>query len=164
MIFLTVGTSKSSFNRLLNEVDRLINSKIIKDKVIAQIGFSDYKPKNYEFFAFTTSERIESLNKNADIIISHAGAGCIINALKNKKPLILVPRLKKFDEHNNDHQLEIAKEFEREKRAIVVYDIKNLGKAIREIRKFNPKDIKDKKPPIIKILGDYLKQLELRGK
>ena len=49
MILITVGSQKFQFNRLLSKIDELIEKKVITDKVFAQIGVSDYKPKNYEF-------------------------------------------------------------------------------------------------------------------
>ena len=46
MIFITVGSQKFQFNRLLEQIDLLIENKIIKEEVFAQIGSSDYIPKN----------------------------------------------------------------------------------------------------------------------
>lgn len=160
MIFITVGTAKFQFNRLLEEVDRLVGAKKIKDKVIAQAGYSDYKPKNYEYFSFTDSDRIERLNKTADIVISHAGAGCIISALKYNRPVIVVPRLARFKEHSNDHQKEIAKELAEQGKVVAVFDMKKLGDAVRRMKNFNPKGAKAGKLPIINILGKYLQEIE----
>ena len=49
MIFITLGSQKFQFNRLLEEVDKLIEQGIITEEVFAQIGYSDYKPKNYKY-------------------------------------------------------------------------------------------------------------------
>ena len=49
MIFVTVGSQKFQFNRLLKKIDELIDAGIIKDKVFAQTGASDYIPKNYQY-------------------------------------------------------------------------------------------------------------------
>ena len=56
MILITVGSQKFQFNRLLEEVDKLIEKKVIEDEVFAQIGVSDYKPKNYEYKDFLTQD------------------------------------------------------------------------------------------------------------
>ena len=45
MIFVTVGTHEQQFNRLIKEVDRLVEEGIIKEEVFIQIGYSDYDPK-----------------------------------------------------------------------------------------------------------------------
>ena len=45
MIFITLGSQKFQFNRLLKAVDELVAAGKIKDEVFAQIGYSDYKPR-----------------------------------------------------------------------------------------------------------------------
>ncbi len=44
MIFVTVGTHEQPFNRLIKEVDRLVETGIIKDEVFIQTGYSTYEP------------------------------------------------------------------------------------------------------------------------
>jgi len=131
MIFVTVGTHTQSFNRLLEEMDKIAGS--IKEKVIAQIGHSSYEPKNMEWFRFRDS--IDDLYKKARIVICHGGAGSILNGLINKKSIIAVPRYKKFNEHVNNHQIELVKELEKEGKILAVYDIKNLRKTIFKTKK-----------------------------
>ncbi len=98
--------------------------------MVIQTGNSVYEPKNCEFFKFVGAEKFDSLYREADTIICHAGAGSIINAMKNNKHLVIVPRLKKFGEHNDDHQLDLAEAMERKKKAICVRDVENLAGAI----------------------------------
>lgn len=136
MIFVTVGTHTQSFNRLLEEMDKLVASKRLREKVIAQIGHSSYEPKNIKWFRFTTFEKLNKLYKSAKIFVTHGGAGSILNGLSNGKPVIAVPRLKKYDEHVNDHQLDLVKGLEKKKKIIAVYDIKTLLKAISSAKKF----------------------------
>ena len=52
MIFLTVGSQKFQFNRLLKKIDNLVEIGIIQEEVIAQIGYSDYIPKNFKYKQF----------------------------------------------------------------------------------------------------------------
>ena len=49
MIFVTLGSQKFQFNRLLIEIDKLVDEGKITEEVFAQIGYSDYKPKNYKY-------------------------------------------------------------------------------------------------------------------
>jgi len=135
MIFVTVGTHTQSFNRLLEETDRLVGNKEIKEKVVAQIGHSSYEPKNIKWFRFTTFEELGRLYKKARIILTHGGAGSILNGLSNNKAVIAVPRLKKYGEHVNDHQLDLVKKLEKKKKIIAVYDVKDLRKAILKAKK-----------------------------
>lgn len=133
MIFVTV--SGWAFDRLIKAVDELVGSGKIKENAVMQIGNTKYEPKNCEWFRFESTQKITDLNRTARIIISHAGAGCVIAALKFKKPLIIVPRYKRFGEHVNDHQRDLAEVLEREKIAIAVYDIAGLESAIRKAKK-----------------------------
>ena len=45
MIFVIVGSQKFPFDRLIREVDRLKETGVIADEVVAQIGVSTYEPK-----------------------------------------------------------------------------------------------------------------------
>lgn len=132
MIFVTV--SGWAFERLIKAVDELVGSGKIKEKVVMQIGNTKYEPKNCEWFRFESSKRIAELNKNARVIIAHAGAGCIITALQFKKPLVIVPRYKRFGEHVNDHQLDLADVLDSRGMAVASRDIADLESAINRAR------------------------------
>ena len=64
MIFVTLGSQKFQFNRLLIEIDRLIEEKKITEEVFAQIGYSDYKPRNYEYKEFLERIKNKSIYKS----------------------------------------------------------------------------------------------------
>ena len=57
MIFVTVGSQKFQFDRLIKKIDELVGSKIISDQVIAQIGSSTYKPKNIEYYVVIKNDK-----------------------------------------------------------------------------------------------------------
>ena len=135
MIFVTIGSQKFQFNRLLEELDRLIDTKKIEDDVFAQIGVSDYKPKNYKYVDFTTQEEFAKKIDEADLIITHGGTGVIVNSLKKNKKIIAIPRLSKYGEHVDDHQIQLIKEFEEMNFIEPVYEIENLAEAIEVVRK-----------------------------
>ena len=133
MIFVTVGSQKFQFNRLLKEVDELIETGKIKDDVFAQIGVCDYKPKNYKYKEFITQEEFNDYLNKADIIITHAGTGVIVNAIKKEKKVIGVPRLSKYGEHVDDHQIQLIKEFTDMNFISAVYNTKELETKLEEI-------------------------------
>ena len=56
MIFVTTGSQKFQFNRLLQKIDLLIEEGMIREEVFAQIGVSDYQPKHYEYCRFLDRE------------------------------------------------------------------------------------------------------------
>ena len=111
MILVTLGSQKFQFDRLLQAIDRLVAEGRINEPVFAQIGYSDYLPQNYEYKKFLDREEFEKLQDNADIIVTHAGTGAIIGSVKKGKRVVAVPRLAKFGEHVDDHQLQIVEQF-----------------------------------------------------
>lgn len=139
MILVTVGSQKFQFNRLLQEIDRLIEKGIITEEVFAQIGVSDYKPQFYKYVDFMAQEEFEKKMYEASIIITHAGTGVIVNAVKKEKKVIALPRLAKYGEHVDDHQIQLIKEFEQLNFIESVYKIENLENAIKnvKVKKYN---------------------------
>jgi len=139
MIFVSVGTHKQQFDRLLKEVDDLVEKKMIREKVFAQIGYSSYKPKKYKYKKFLGLEEFDKNVKNCSIFITHAGEGNVGTALQYEKRMIVVPRRKKFSEHTNDHQLELAEAIEKEKQAFVIQEVSEIKKALKGIVKLKIK-------------------------
>lgn len=160
MIFVTVGTHERGFKRLIKAVDDLVDLGKIKEKVIVQTGYTDYTPKNCEWFKFTDYDSIVELCKKSSIVISHGGIGSIITPLELGKIVLAVPRLKKFNEHTNDHQLQIVKELEKQKRIIPVYDINDLENALNEVKFFKTKKLLKQKSKILHIVSNYLSKIE----
>lgn len=113
MIFVTLGTQKFQFNRLLRMMDDLIENKKIHERVFAQIGNSDYLPQYYEYCNFLSNNDYEEYIKNCDILVSHSGVGTIMTGLKYRRKIIVVPRLSKYGEHIDDHQTQIAQSFSK---------------------------------------------------
>jgi UDP-N-acetylglucosamine transferase subunit ALG13 len=126
LIFVTVGGMRA-FDRLIREVDRIAAK--VDEEVVMQIGSTDYEPKNCDYFRFLPVNEIEELYADARVVVCHAGIGSILTAVKYNKPLILVPRLQRYGEVFDDHQLEIAREMES-RGMTVVYDISNLESAV----------------------------------
>lgn len=57
MIFITLGSQKFQFNRLLKAVDKLKTN----DEIFAQIGYSDYKPQNYKYKEFLDRDEFSNM-------------------------------------------------------------------------------------------------------
>lgn len=60
--------------------------------------------------AFAFSADISTFISNADIVVSHAGTGSIMDSLRLDKPLLVVTNQRLMD----DHQEEVAAQFENE--------------------------------------------------
>lgn len=160
MIFVTVGTHTQGFERLINAVDELSACGKIKENVVVQIGSSKYEPKNCKWFRFESPEKMAEWSGKARIIITHAGEGSVILALTLKKPIIVVPRYKKFGEHVDDHQLDIAWALEREKMAVAVYDISGLESALGKIENTGVCKERHEQALLISNLRKYLESVK----
>lgn len=111
MIFVAVGTQKAQLNRLLIKIDNIAERGRIKEEFFAQTGYSDYTPRNYPFQDFVDQKRFESLVRGCSILITHGGVGTIMAGIANEKPILVFPRLARYGEHVDDHQLDIANAF-----------------------------------------------------
>lgn len=149
-IFVTVGNDLHSFHRLIEEVDGL--SQKTDQRFVIQYGYSSYVPRHVkQKDKFLSRDDFYDQFMSADIVVSHAGIGTIIDAIQSQKKLVIVPRQKKFDEHFNDHQLEIAKEVEgKYVNLAVIYDISQLEAGIGGLLN---KDVQFPDPPKIASLG-----------
>lgn len=163
MILITLGTQDKSFTRILEKVDELIDKKIIKEKVIVQAGYTKYESKNMEVFDYVTKNQLEEYIEEASFIITHAGVGTIFDCLKKGKKIIAVPRLSKYKEHNNDHQLQIVEEFSKEGFILPVYEMDELENALKKIKKFKPSKYESNNQNMIKLISDYIDGNERRS-
>jgi len=155
MIFVTAGTH-TGFDRLLKEVDKIAGSGKINEEFIVEFGNSEFEPKNLKKIKFLPrAEYLKNLN-NSDLMIIHGGSGSVLDVLINKKRAIIVPRLKKFREHENDHQLDLAQALEKSGRALAVYEISNLEQKIIDAKNFTPK-FKNEKSGLINALDNFVK-------
>lgn len=140
MILVVVGTQKFQFNRLLEKVDELIKDGTIKEKVVAQTGYSTYQPQRYSAFDFLDEKQFSKYVQECDILITHGGLGSILNGIKAKKKVIVVSRLKKYDEHVDNHQCEIAGAFAELGYVCLCKELKYLGKYLKVIKKKSFRD------------------------
>ena len=159
MIFLTVGTQKFQFNRLLQAVDLLIDASIIQEQVVAQCGYSTYVPRNFETCSFLENEQFISMVNSCDLLITHGGVGTILKGIENKKRVIIVPRKKAFGEHVDDHQQEIAKESGKLDGVCVCNQITDLEECYRTIQKVPCAEMKLHFSNTARFLNAYLNDL-----
>jgi UDP-N-acetylglucosamine transferase subunit ALG13 len=139
LIFVTVGSQKFQFNRLLRELDTLVEQKRITEDIFAQTGYSDYIPKNYKYKSFLDRDEFKEVMEISNKVITHGGTGAIIGAVKQGKKTIVVPRLKEFGEHVDNHQIQIMREFTKLRLIASVERIDDLEIVINEVDVIKPK-------------------------
>lgn len=160
MIFITLGTQKFQFNRLLEYLDRKIETGEIKDEIFAQIGSSTYIPKNYRYKDFIDKDEFTNKIENSDLIITHAGVGTIITSINKNKKVIVVPRLAKYNEHIDNHQLEIAKSFSCKNYVLSNgEEINDLLKNINKSKNFKFEKYKSSNKKIQQLIEDFIKDV-----
>ncbi len=133
MIFITLGSQKFQFNRILEKIDELVRDGVITDTVFAQIGYSDYEPKFYSYARFLSRDEFSNMQQKCDVVITHGGTGAIIGALRKGKKVIAVPRLAKYGEHVDDHQLQLLHQFDDMHLIEPCYDLDGLADAYKKL-------------------------------
>ena len=130
MIFVSLGTHEQLFDRLIGEVNRLIENKIIREEVFMQTGYRSNIDPVCEHERFLSLEEMNTFMKKARVVIVHGGLGSIIQSFINSKVPIVVPRLARFGEHIDNHQILFSERLASEKKIIMVLDINELGNKI----------------------------------
>ncbi len=156
MILVTLGTQDNSFERLLKEIEHLIETGIIQEKVIVQAGNTKFESNKMKIIDFVSQKELEEFINKASYIITHGGVGSITEALKQNKKIIAVPRKKEYKEHVNNHQMQIVENFNKQGYIIGIQDIEELEKAIKIIPNFKPNKYKTNTQNIIKIIENFI--------
>ena len=156
MILVLLGTQNNSFKRLLDKIQECIDNKIINEEVVVQAGHTVFNSSDMKILDFISQEELDNLLSQARIVITHGWVGSIVNSLKLSKKVIAVPRLSKYNEHVNDHQIQIVEKFNNEKYIIGITDISKLPSALSNIDNFTPKKYDTNSNNIINIISSFI--------
>ena len=159
MIFVILGTQDKAFTRLIKEIEALKKDGIIEDKVIVQAGSTKYESNEIKVYDYLDMKDFEKYIKEAKFVITHGGVGSILDAIRFNKKVIAVPRLEKYDEHENDHQIQIVEKFAKLGYIIDAGNLKRLGNKILSIADFKPKKFKSDNKKMIKMIEKYIDEL-----
>lgn len=133
MIFVSVGTHEQGFDRLIKEVDKFAKENNIKD-IFIQKGFTKYNPTHCAYKELISPDEMNHYMNTANLVITHGGPSTYMEALSKNKPVIVVPRLSKYDEHVNDHQLDFARKITNNSNYEfpIITEIKDLATQIKK--------------------------------
>ncbi|MFZ4451103.1 PssE/Cps14G family polysaccharide biosynthesis glycosyltransferase [Salibacterium aidingense] len=159
MIFIVLGTHELPFTRLLDETQRLLEDGVITEKVIAQSGHTAFTSDDMTITPFLPFEEMEQTFEEARVIVSHGGTGSIITGVKKGKPVIAVPRLKEYGEHNDNHQTEIVEQFQSTGHIIGIETPAELSEALKQAETFEPAPFVSGKDQILDMLRDYINRV-----
>lgn len=134
MMFVTVGSQKFPFDRLLRAADELCANDAIEDGCFAQTGACTYVPRHMQYSAFLDRGEFQMRVHACDVVLTHGGTGAIIGAVKAGKKVIAVPRLARYGEHVDDHQVEIVTQFAEMGLIEPCMDVDDLAQAYARVR------------------------------
>ncbi|MEZ9324221.1 PssE/Cps14G family polysaccharide biosynthesis glycosyltransferase [Vibrio cyclitrophicus] len=130
-VFVTVGTT--AFEGLVSASDELAEANPSLDFRF-QISDGKVVPQNGRYFRFV--DNIDVHYRQADVVITHSGAGSIYQLLELGKKIIIVPNFERVDKHQSD----IAFFMEQNGYALVCWDVQNLETLIDTSKTFEVKE------------------------
>ena len=89
-------------------------------------------------------------------VITHGGTGAIVGAVKRGKKVIAVPRLAKYGEHVDDHQLQIIEQFTEMNFILGVKEVDEIENKLMNLDEECFKDYVSNTENIIKSIENYL--------
>jgi UDP-N-acetylglucosamine transferase subunit ALG13 len=126
VILVTVGTTHFQFDRLITAVATLDAA----DEIVVQRGPSQVTVENARIIDFLSFAELDDLVLRSRVVVMHAGVGSILVALSHGKKPIVVPRLARFGEAVDDHQVQVAAMLAEQGRVTALHEPSGLGDAV----------------------------------
>ena len=127
--FVTVGNGREPFSRLIDAVVAARGE--LPTPIVVQHGHTPMPEGDFAAHDFMDMSRFHELIAGADVVVTHAGAGSTLTAIRAGKVPVIVPRRAHLAEIADDHQLELAADLEQRHLAIVPERLDDLGGAVR---------------------------------
>jgi UDP-N-acetylglucosamine transferase subunit ALG13 len=129
MIFVSVGTHEAPFDRMLQAVFELD----LDEDLVVQYGPSTLRTTRastqVDYLPF---DAVVANIRRARAVVMHAGVGSVMISLANGKRPIVMARRREFDEHVDDHQVELARRMESNGLATAVAGASELERALED--------------------------------
>ncbi len=113
MITLTLGTAPFPFNRAIIWLEELLEKGLITEPVFIQYGATSIARIATNPLISGESiirfDQLTEITQESRLVISHAGQGSTRNFAARQLSFVILPRLARFREHVDDHQLLFAK-------------------------------------------------------
>ena len=145
------GTNGEPFDRMLNPVAELDTA----EELIVQHGPSTIRPGCARCVDYVSYGELVSLVRRARLIVTHGGAGSILVALAEGRRPLVVPRLARYREAVDDHQLAFARRLSEEGMITLVEDPTLLGQLLGTADGAFPEAL-DQEVPLIADLTAYV--------
>ncbi len=128
--FVSVGNAIQPFLRLIEGIVRVAPE--LPHPVVIQHGHTPAGDCPCLFVPFMSMDDFIQHVHRSELLIMHAGAGSLINAIEAGKIPVVMPRRALYGEHVNDHQIELARAMAETDRVIMANGPEDLPHAVRE--------------------------------
>lgn len=109
MILVSVGTEQFPFDRLMSWLEVLKDNDLLQgEEIVVQYGNCRVLPSGVKVYRLLKEDTFRELIQQARLVIAHCGEGTVLLLDTLELPYILVPRSKRFNEHVDEHQVELA--------------------------------------------------------
>lgn len=126
MILVTTGTNGRAFDRLLTAVASIATN----DEVVVQHGPSTLRRSGATCVTALPFTEHAKLVARARVLITHGGVGSVLVGLHFGHRPIVVPRLARFGEAVDDHQLAFGRRLEEAGMVALIEDVADLQAAV----------------------------------
>jgi UDP-N-acetylglucosamine transferase subunit ALG13 len=132
VIYVTLGTHEQPFTRALD----VIAEAAALDDLVVQHGHT--KPIDLgggvEWRAFVRYGEATKFMEDSSAVVSHAGVGCLMSAIAAGHVPVALPRLRRYGEHVDDHQMQIAERLSTDGLAIICHSSEEFPSALQIAR------------------------------
>ncbi len=129
LLFATVGAILP-FDRLVSAVAEVNASGDIEERILIQTGAGGVRPSGLDVVESLPFSDLQTLLRDASVVVCHGGTGSIITALREGCHVIAMPRLQRLGEVYDDHQAEIVEAFEARGLVLSAHDADGLRRAL----------------------------------
>ena len=128
--FVSLGNGTQPFQRLIDAV--LALAPRLPQPVIVQHGNTVVTGGGFVARSFMSMEEFAKSIAHAELLILHGGAGSVIHAIQVGKIPVIMPRLAKYGEIVDDHQLEFASALAKVGKVVLAEKSEDLTEAVAE--------------------------------
>ncbi len=156
--FVTVGNATQRFARLLDAIGSA--GPCLPAPVVIQSGHTPCSLPGHSVRAFLEMDEFARLVDEAELIVTHAGAGSVIHALNAGKIPVVMPRQRRYRELVDDHQVEFTEALASAGKVIVALEPADLPGAVSKALARQPGDGTSKgEAPLVRLVGEALDEI-----
>lgn len=114
-VVVTFGTQAGySFHRAAEKLSGVLADVVSADaEIIWQVGDTDVSGLGIDSVRSLSHDDMRDAMAEANLVVGHAGVGSSLLSLGTGKVPVLMPRMRAYGEHTDDHQQLIAEDLER---------------------------------------------------